>query len=502
MSANSRKIKLNLLSVVLCQIITIGIGFLLPRLYIENFGSAVNGVLSTIKQIFTYLCLLEAGIGLATYQALLKPVAQKNHEDINQILAATKHYYIRTGIIYGAAVVLIALFYAFVFQTGLPPYVIIALVLLNGIPSLITFFIQGKYQILLETDGRQYVITNSQIVLQMISGVGKIAVLLLTDSLVLMQTTYCLLAVLQLLYITFYAKRRYRWLDFSVKPNVQAIAQKNSVLVHQISSVVFNNTDILLLSFFCDFTVVSVYSIYNLFFAQVELFISGLVKGFNFALGQCFSVNRKDFIKKYELYEMCYIAANFAVYTLMCLFLLPLIQIYTGGIRDANYFNPTLLFLFVLSKLFSCGKMPSNQVIEYAGKFTETVWHAVAEMLINIGVSIVCILKWGICGALAGTVAAIVFRGTVMIFFTNRKILHRSVMKTYVLWLINGTVFALIFFFYRTTHFSGMSFWPLLWHGVLTALWVVLLYAAANLICRPKQAGQLWYALKERIRHE
>lgn len=77
MSTHSKKIKFNLISVVLCQIVTIGIGFILPRIYIENFGSSVNGVLSTIKQIFTYLCLLEAGVGLATTQALFRPCCKK-----------------------------------------------------------------------------------------------------------------------------------------------------------------------------------------------------------------------------------------------------------------------------------------------------------------------------------------------------------------------------------------------------------------------------------------
>ena len=111
MSSHGKKIKWNLLSVIACQIITIGIGFLLPRLYIENFGSAVNGVLSTIKQIFTYLCLLEAGIGLASSQALLRPVATAERDSINAILAATRQYYIRTGIVYSVAVTGIAVVY-------------------------------------------------------------------------------------------------------------------------------------------------------------------------------------------------------------------------------------------------------------------------------------------------------------------------------------------------------------------------------------------------------
>ncbi len=495
---HAKKIKFNLISAVLCQVVTIAIGFILPRLYLENFGSTVNGVLSTIKQIFTYLCLLEAGIGLATAQALLKPVAQSDYASVNGILSATKRHYEKTGVIYALSVLAIALFYGFAVDTGLAPYTVIALVLLNGIPSLVTFFVQGKYQILMETDGRQYVITNSQIALQIVSGFGKIAVLLLTDNLILVQASYCLFAVLQLLYLTVYARRTYRWLDLRVAPDTRAIAQKNSVLVHQISSMIFNNTDILLLSFLCDFRVVSVYYIYNLFFSQVELFVSGLAKGLHFALGQLFSVDRARFLEKFSVYEMCYIAVNFAIYTLMCVFLLPVIQIYTGGISDANYINPLLLFLVVLAKLFHCGKLPVNQVVEYSGHFSNTAWQAVSEMVINITVSVVCILRWGICGALIGTIAALVFRAVAIIDFSNRKILRRSVWNTYVLWLINGAVFTAIFLIFGTTYFCDLRFGALLWRGVLHALWIVPLYLTANLALQPKRARLLLQMLKRK----
>lgn len=113
-----------------------------------------------------------------------------------------------------------------------------------------------------------------------------------------MQLSYCVTVAAQLLYVTFYAKRHYKWLDFKAQPDHAAISQKNSVLVHQVSGMVFNNTDIILLSFLTDFNTVSIYYIYNLFFSQVEVFINGLVKGFNFALGQLFSLDKEAFIKK------------------------------------------------------------------------------------------------------------------------------------------------------------------------------------------------------------
>lgn len=53
------------------QLITIILGLVIPRIFIKSYGSDVNGLLSTITQIFTYMALLEAGIGQAARNALL-----------------------------------------------------------------------------------------------------------------------------------------------------------------------------------------------------------------------------------------------------------------------------------------------------------------------------------------------------------------------------------------------------------------------------------------------
>ena len=79
MVSKDSRIKHNLISSLVYQVVLITLSFLLPRLYLENFGSEVNGVLSTIKQIFTYMVLLEAGVGLATTQALYKRIGEKNY---------------------------------------------------------------------------------------------------------------------------------------------------------------------------------------------------------------------------------------------------------------------------------------------------------------------------------------------------------------------------------------------------------------------------------------
>lgn len=485
MGRKDNRIKYNLLSGFAYQIILIVMGFLLPRLYLENFGSEVNGVLSTIKQIFVYMSLLEAGIGLATTQALYKPVAEKDHGRTSAILSATSNFYVKTGVVYAAIVLLLAVVYSFFIPTGVAPFELFTIILLTALPALFSYFIQAKYRILLEVDGRKYIITNSETVLQLVSNLGKILVLLLTDSLVLIQLVYCLLALIQLGYIYVHARRRYTWLNLRAEPDYAAISQRKSVLVHQVSGMVFNNTDVLLLSFLCDFKVVSVYTIYNIFFAQVQTFITSITSGLSFALGQMFHTNRDKFMKVYNVYETFYIMATFIIYTLMAVFLLPLIQIYTQGINDANYTNVYLVLLFVIMNLLSNGKLPSNHVLEYSGKFEETRSHAVIEMIINIVVSVAAILVWGICGAILGTIVALLYRGAMMIYYSNKKVLERSMFRTYKLWLVNGAVFALIMKIFFVDSFSGLSFVSLLVKGIIHSLWILPLYIVVNLVfCR------------------
>ena len=482
MNNKDSRIKNNLISSLIYQVVLISLGFLLPRLYLENFGSEVNGVLSTIKQIFVYMFLLEAGVGLATTQALYKRIGEEDYKSANEVLSATHSYYIRTGIVYLAIVLVIAVVYAYVIPTPIDSNVVFLIIILTAVPSLFSYFVQAKYRILMEVDGRKYVLNNAETILQITSNAGKIVVLLLTDDLVLLQFVYCIMSLSQLMFIYFYAKRRYKWLDLKVNPDFKAISQKNSVLVHQLSGMVFNNTDVLLISFLCDFKAASIYAIYNIFFSQVQNFITSVVSSFAFALGQMFHIDREKFDKMYNVYETFYVMSNSIIYTLMAVFLLPLIQIYTTGINDAEYTNPILVLLFVIMNLVAGSKIPVSGVIEYSGDFEKTRSYAIWEMVINITVSVVAIMYIGICGAIVGTIAALLYRGIVTIYYSNKKILKRSQMCTYKILIVNGAVFAAIMGIFFVDTFSNISFLQLLQNGIVHSIWIVGLYLLINFV--------------------
>jgi len=482
------RIKYNLISSLVCQIVIISLSFILPSLYIRIFGSEGHGVLSLVKDVFAYMCILEAGVGLATTQALYKRLGNNDHNGANSVLSATDRYYKKTGVLYAAIILVVAVIYSYLrpLPEGIDGHTMFALFMLNAIPSLFRFFIQMKYTILMEADGRKYVINNSETVVQLLSGIGKLAVLFLTDNILYIQLVYCVIALFQLAYLYFYAKRRYKWLDLKTKPDFEAVSQKDSVLVHKLSGMVFNNTDLILITSICDYGATSVYAVYRMFFATMQGFITSIASSFSFALGQLFHTDREKFDKMFNAYETFYITVSYIVYTLMGVFLLPLIQIYTTDNGEVNYTNVPLMLLFVLMNLISESKLPINGIIEYSGDFKNTRSHAIWEMIINLSVSVVALKCLGICGAIIGTIAALVYRCIVTIHYSNVKILKRSQMCTYKIIIVNAMVFALVMAIFFVDAFSNVSFGKLLIYGVLNSAWIVPLYILVNFIFNRK----------------
>ena len=56
----------NVTANLLLQLVTAASGLLLPRFYLLAYGSAMNGMVSSVGQFMSYLTLVEAGVGSAS----------------------------------------------------------------------------------------------------------------------------------------------------------------------------------------------------------------------------------------------------------------------------------------------------------------------------------------------------------------------------------------------------------------------------------------------------
>jgi O-antigen/teichoic acid export membrane protein len=244
--------------------------------------------------------------------------------------------------------------------------------------------------------------------------------------------------------IWIYIKRSYKWIDLNVKPNYSAISQKNSVLVHQISGIIFGNTDVFILTIFCGLKVVSVYVMYNLIFQMINNLTSNTNVGVVFMLGSAYYEDRNKFLSLYDSYEVYYMAIVFALYSITYILILPFMKLYTAGITDMNYIDSFLPILFVILNLMSSARTPVGNVINIAGHFKKTQYRSILESTINIVVSLICINKFGIYGVLMGTIVALFYRTNDIIIYTSRHILKRSPLITYKRWFINIVLFLIV----------------------------------------------------------
>ena len=117
-------------------------------------------MISTITQVYGCVTILEAGVGFATTQALYQPVASNDKKKISGILSATNIYYKRIGAAYLGLILVLTFIFPYIGQSPLTTFETRLLVFLTGIGGVITFFFQGKFLLLLEAQGRSYIIHN------------------------------------------------------------------------------------------------------------------------------------------------------------------------------------------------------------------------------------------------------------------------------------------------------------------------------------------------------
>ena len=135
---------------------------------------------------------------------------------------------------------------------------------------MLSYFFQGKYRILLSAEGKSYITTNISTFCSVGVSLTKAVILIAGGNVVLVQSVYFVFNLLQMILILLYIRRNYSWLDLKVTPDFEALSQRKAVLVHQISSLIFSNTDVIILTAFTSLKTVSVYSMYAMIFGMVK----------------------------------------------------------------------------------------------------------------------------------------------------------------------------------------------------------------------------------------
>ena len=446
---NNNKVKNNLIIGIGCQIITLILGILVPKTLLDNYGSEVNGLLTSVTNIYAYIAIVEAGVAAAACQALYKSTALGDRTQTNAIMSAAHRYYRRTGFIYLCLIVAFAAIYPVFVRTEIACSTVILVILFNGLGNVVNYFFHGKYLILLKADGKNYV----RIALETLTNAAKQGVKIILISagwdIVSVQFIAMLISFLQMLYVAYYINKHYSWINLQEKPDFGAISQSKHVFVHEINYLITSNIDVVLLTIFNSLKLVSVYSLYALLFGMINRVLRTLRDALEFKIAHAFHRDREAFLKLFEVYEVYYITFAFALFTIVNYFIFPFLKLYTGGITDINYIQEYLPTAFVLVNLLSVGRYPSDAMVHISGHFQQTKNSAMIETIINLIVSVALVQRHGIIGTLLGTIVSSLYRTNYLILYINKKVIGRSVRGPYKCWCINFAMYCLIAYLNR-----------------------------------------------------
>ncbi len=509
----------NLVFGLISQFVILAIGIVIPKLFVENYSSAVNGLFNSVTQIFNYVALLEAGLGAATIQALYAPVAEDNRDEISSVLSATKIYYNKVSFYYLLCVIALSVIYPLITKTsgieaGLfgiqsPAMIKVSVGLVTlfaGLAGVVNFYFQATLKQLMVAEGRNYVISNISMIVDILLSGAKIGLVLIGADIVLIQFSYFLIRVLQMILYTNYYKKHYYWVNFKAKPNFAALKQKNAFLVHQITTLITNSTDTLLLSIFKDFNYASIYGVYNLVISSINQLCNAVNHSLSFVLGITYHKDKARYLKLHDAYNTYYITFIFSIMTVCYMLFAPFIAIYMKK-ADINYNIPYLAMLFCLIQILSSTRMVANNLISIAGHMPQTMGRSAIQAGINLTVSLILIYPLGIHGVLIGTVVSLLYRTNDIILYTDLKILKRNPMKSYKPVIINFAIFALSAYINQRIdldltqyEITTVAFLHFLKFGVIYSAIIIPVYFIVNSILAPNEFKFVFDILKSKIK--
>lgn len=440
---NSRgnRLKLNTVSSLLLQITTVLYGFILPRMILSNFGSQVNGLVNSIAQFLGVISLLELGVGAVVQSALYKPLAETNTAQLSRIYVSASKFFKRIGIIFALYVLILTIVYPSYINNNFDFLYTASLIVAISISSIAQYFFGIVNILLLEADQRGYISYLIQIITLLLNIVACIIIIKIDGSIQAVKLITSVVFIARPLLLNWYVKKNYN-IDRKISYYQDPIPQKWNGMAQHFANYVLCSTDIIVLTFFSTLANVSVYSVYHLVINGVFMLVSSLSNGFFSYFGDVWARNEKDILNKnFSLFEWLMHMSGVVIFGCTATLIIDFVQVYTAGITDINYIHQEFGLLLVIAYAIRSVRIPYNYIILAAGHYKQTQRSYIIAASLNLIISIITVMRWGLIGVAIGTLVAMVYQSIWQAVYCYKKLMSFRLSRFIVLLLVDVTTF-------------------------------------------------------------
>lgn len=476
--SSSKSLFLNTLFYAILQVVTIGVGIILPKLILNVYGSEINGIVSTINSFISYFNFLEAGLGLALMYSLFKPLTEKNNDKVSEIVSYSKHSYWKISATYFILVIFLCVFFAFSkTQTSLEKYELIGLTFVIGITGTLDFFVLSKYRILLTADRKEYIISIAISISLLVRFLSTILLLKIPNiSITIVKLIPIFTIGIHTLILYLYVKKKYPHINFNAKYDVKTIetSKRWDALFLQIcisSNIPFAT---ILISQMVSYEEASVFAVYNLIVSSMvalsQMFNQGITPIFGKVIADKRNINKAN--KLYENFEIFIISLIFSITFIM---LGPFLSLYTKNITDINYVNQNFSLLFCIWAMLFIYRRSSTALINSSGIYRQLRKNNIINLILFIILSLILVIFLKTIGILIALIIVAIHRDIYFILITRKQILFEKPLLAFLNMLSVFILFGICILPFLTIIKIQPANWSLwILNAIIVSLWCFL----------------------------
>lgn len=390
--------------------LTLILSFYSRKIFLNCLGADFVGLTGTINNLLGFLNLAELGIGSAIGYVLYKPIFEKRHDKICEIISVMGYLYRWIGGIIAGGGVLLSCFLPLIFpenETGFSLLLTYFAYYSFLGSSLIGYFINYR-QNLLGADQKNYVVTAYFQTTNIIKIIIQMLFAYYTGNYYIWVFIELSFGILYSFILNWKINQTYPWLKTQIKNGKRLLKQYPEVakyvkqlFVHKISFFVQFQTTPFLIYSFVNLTTVAFYQNYMVVLDKASTLFTTFLGSSGAGVGNLIAEgdNKKIIRVFWEMFTAQIIAGSFMCY-MSWLMIDPFISLWIGQ----EYVLGKIILILILTRLFIAMTRPVTDQFLYGYGLFYDVWAPIAETIIYVAAAIIGGHFWGLPGVLLGGV--------------------------------------------------------------------------------------------------
>ena len=489
----------NTVASLLFQVTAIVCGFVLPQVFLQRFGSEVNGLVNSISQFLSVVSFLELGVGAVVQSSLYKPLADKDNRQISCVVVSADRFFRRIALVLLVYVVVLMLVYPTISNQDFDGVFTAVLIGAMSISSFAQYYFGIVDSILLTADQRGYIQYNAQTMALVLNTVVCVAMISAGCSVQMVRLVSSLIFLVRPLVLRAYVNRRYG-IDWKVRYGEEPIKQKWNGVAQHVASVVLNGTDVIVLTMFSTLSNVSIYSVYYLVVSGVKTLFMSITDGFQAVLGELWAKQRlEDLDSFFGWVEWLVHTGTTFVFACTAVLIVPFVQVYTLGVNDADYVQPLFAVLLTLANAMHCMRLPYNILVLAAGHYRQTQRNYIVAVVLNVVISVLTVELWGLVGVAIGTLVAMAYQTIWLFVYDSKNLIRWPLKRVAKQFAVDALSAALIAAVGGSIAFNDISYlgWILL--AVKVSSMAVVIVLSVNFIFYMDRMKQMFGRVRNRL---